>query len=174
MSARVATLAFAVLLMLPAARTRAETTVLFPPETEGCYVGTEIAAAAGIPPYRKPAVPVTVVRLERGHPQLALEETQARTAEGGRLINVRVIVTFADAGKSSSVKRYANGLYGLMRCSADACDAGNYKVERQSDGTVLLRMPGGLNVGGGTDSASRRLPDGHVYRLVAGPMRACR
>jgi hypothetical protein len=68
-----------------------------------------------------------------------------------------------------SVKRYANGLYGVMRCSADACDAGNYKVERQSDGTVLLRMTGGLNVGGGTDNASRRLPDGHVYRLVARP-----
>ena len=172
MSARVSTLAFAALLMLPAARACAEPAVLFPPETEGCYVGAEISAAR-IPPHRKPAVPVTAVRLERGHPQLALEETQTRTAEGGRLINLRVIVTFADAGKSG-VKRYANGLYGVMRCAADACDAGNYKVERQSDGTVLLRMTGGLNVGGGTDSASRRLPDGHVYRLAASPMSACR
>ena len=127
-----------------------------------------------IPPYRKPAMPVAAVRLERGHPQLALEEAQARSAEGGRLIYVRVIVTFADAGKSSGVKRYANGIYGVMRCSADACDAGNYKVERQPDGAVLLRMTGGLNVGGGTDSASRRLPDGHVYRLAASPMSSCR
>ena len=173
MSARIAALAFAALLTLPAARACAEPAGLFPPETEGCYVGAEISAA-GIPPYRKPAVPVTAVRLERSHPQLALEETQARTAEGGQLINVRVIVTFADAGKSSGVKRYANGIYGVMRCAADACDAGNYKVERQSDGTVLLRMTGGMNVGGGTDSASRRLPDGHVYRLVASPMSACR
>jgi len=172
-SARVAALPFAALLMLPAARACAESPVLFPPETEGCYVGAEISAAR-VPPYRKPAVPVTAVRLERGHPQLALEQEQARSAEGGRLINLRIIVTFADAGKPGSLKRYANGLYGVMRCSADACDAGNYKVERQSDGTVLLRMTGGLNVGGGPDNASRRLPDGHVYRLVASPMSSCR
>jgi hypothetical protein len=53
MSARVATLAFAALLMLPAARACAESPVLFPPETEGCYVGAEISAAR-VPPYRKP------------------------------------------------------------------------------------------------------------------------
>jgi hypothetical protein len=175
MSAEVQTLAVAALLMLPAARACAESNVLFPPQTEGCYVGAEITpAAAGIPPYRKPAVPVTAIRLQRGHPQLVLEEEQARPADGGRLINLRVIVTFADAGRPGAVKRYANGLYGLMRCSADACDAGNYKVERQPDGTVLLRMTGGLYVGGGADGANRHLPDGHVYRLVASPMRACR
>ena len=46
MSARVATLAVAALLMLPAARACAEPAVLFPPETEGCYVGAEISAAS--------------------------------------------------------------------------------------------------------------------------------
>jgi hypothetical protein len=56
------------------------------------------------------------------------------------------------------------------------CDANNYKVERQADGTVLLRMTGGLYIGGGTylDSATRHLPDGHVYRLVASPVDSCR
>jgi hypothetical protein len=177
MSAPARALAFAAALMLPAASACAEPDVLFPPATAGCYVGTEIApAAAGMPPYRKPAVPVTVVRLERGYPQLAQEEEQARPTEGDRLINLRVIVTFADAGKHGALKRYANGLYDLLRCSADVCDASNYKVERQADGTVLLRMTGGLYVGGGTerDNATRHLPDGHVYRLVASPMGSCR
>jgi hypothetical protein len=69
-------------------------------------------------------------------------------------------------------KRYANGLYDLLRCSAEVCDANNYKVERQADSTVLLRMTGGLYIGGGTygDNATRHLPDGHVYRFVASPM----
>ena len=62
-----------------------------------------------------------------------------------------------------------------MSCTADVCDANNYKVERQADGTVLLRMTGGLYIGGGTyrNNSDRHLPDGHVYRLVASPMAAC-
>jgi hypothetical protein len=170
-------LAFAAMLMLPAASVRAEPDMLFPPATAGCYVGAEIIpAAAGVAPYRNPAVPVTAVRIERGYPQLAQEEKQAPPTEGDRLINLRIIVTFADAGKHGALKRYANGLYELLRCSADVCDANNYKVERQVDGTVLLRMTGGLYVGGGTerDNATRHLPDGHVYRLVASPMGSCR
>ena len=169
------TLAVATVMLLPAATACAESDVLFPPATAGCYVGAEIPAAAGVPPYRKPAVPVTTVRLERGYPQLAHEETQARPAEAGRLINLRVIVTFADA-KRGAPKRYANGLNDLLRCSTEVCDANNYKVERQADGTILLRMTGGLYVGGGagSDSTTRHLPDGHVYRLTAGPMGSCR
>jgi hypothetical protein len=177
MSAQARTLAFAAVMILPAARACTEPDVLFPPATAGCYVGAEITlAAAGVPPYRKPAVPVTAIRLERGYPQLALEEKQAPPTQGDRLINLRVIVTFADAGRHGALKRYANGLYDLLRCSADVCDANNYKVERQADGTVLLRMTGGLYVGGGTylDSTTRHLPDGHVYRLVASPMGSCR
>src|ERR1700736_4978325 len=177
MSAQAHTLAFAAMLMLPAAGACAEADVLFPPATAGCYVGAEITpAAAGVPPYRKPAVPVTAVRLERGYPQLAQEEKEAPPTEGGCLIVLRVIVTFADAGKHGAPKRYANGLYGLLRCKADVCDANNYKVERQAEGTVLLRMTGGMYVGDGTygDNAERRLPDRHVYRLVASPMSACR
>ncbi len=170
-------LARAVALMLPAASAAAEPDVLFPPATPSCYVGAEITpAAAGAPPYRKPAVPVTAVRLERGYPQLAQEEEQEPPQEGDRLINLRVIVTFADAGKRGTPKRYANGGYERLRCSADLCDANNYKVERQADGTVLLRMTGGMYVGGGPygENADRRLPDGHVFRLVASPMGACR
>jgi hypothetical protein len=177
MSAQAHALAFAAVLMLPAAGACAEAEMLFPPETAGCYLGAEIApAAAGVPPYRKPAVPVTAVRLERGYPQLADEEKQAPRTDGDRLINLRVIVTFADAGKQGAPKRYANGLYDLLRCSADVCDANNYKVERQADGTVLLRMTGGMYIGGGTylENANRHLPDGHVYRLVASPMGSCR
>ena len=51
-----------------------------------------------------------------------------------------------------------------------------FATERQADGTVLLRMTGGLYVGGGTypDYANRHLPDAHVYRLIASPMSACR
>ena len=118
---------------------------------------------------------MTAVRLERGYPQLA-HEGRMRARGGDRVINLRVIVTFADAGKKGAPKRYANGRNDLLRCSADACDAGNYKVERQADGTVLLRMTGGLNVGGGSyrDSANRQLPDGQVYRLTASPTSACR
>ena len=174
MSAQARMLVVAAMLMLPATQVCAQSAVLFPPATAGCYVGAEIPVAAGVPPYRKPAVPVTAVRLERGYPQLAHEETQARPAEGDRLINLRVIVTFADA-KRGAPKRYANGRYDLLRCSADMCDANNYKVERQADGTVLLRMTGGLHVGGGagSDNASRHLPDGHVYRLTASPMGSC-
>jgi hypothetical protein len=87
-----------------------------------------------------------------------------------------VIATFADAGKPRTLKRHANGLYELLRCSADLCDANNDKVERQADGTVLLRMTGGLYVGGGTyrGNSDRQLPDGHIYRLVASTMAACR
>jgi hypothetical protein len=163
-------LALSAALMLPATA-YAE---LFPPETAGCYVGTEIPAA-GAAPYRKPAVPVMAARLQRGYPQLELEEQQAPRADGARLINLRIIVTFADAGKNGAPKRYTNGLYESLRCSVDVCDAGNYRVERQADGTVLLRMTGGMNIGGGSasDHASRRLPDGHVYRLAASPMAAC-
>jgi hypothetical protein len=171
------TLLFAALLMLPVRAVCAEPEALFPPATAGCYVGAEIPpAATGVAPYRKPAVPVTAVRLERGYPQLAREEEdQVRDAPGDRLINLRVIVTFADAGKPGMIKRYANGPNDLLRCSADLCDANNYKVERQADGTVLLRMTGGLYIGGGSygENANRHLPDGHVYRLVASPMAAC-
>ena len=175
MSAQAFALALAAALMLPAT-TFAQSNELFPPETAGCYVGAEIAATAGAKPYRNPAVALTAMRLQRGHPQLALEEQDARPADGGRLINLRVIVTFADAGKQGGPKRYANGLYDALRCSADMCDAGNYRVERQADDTVLLRMTGGLNIGGGPQGAgaNRRLPDGRVYRLVARPMDACR
>jgi hypothetical protein len=176
MSAPASMFAFAAMLLLPAAGLCAEAEALFPPATAGCYVGAEIPAAAGVPPYRKPAVAVTAVRLERSYPQLAQEDTLAPPTEGGRLINLRVIVTFADAGKRGAPKRFANGLYERLRCMADICDAGNYKVERQADGTVLLRMTGGMNVGGDTEGtySSRRLPDRHVYRLAAGPMSACR
>jgi hypothetical protein len=174
MSAPAFTFALAAVLMLSA--TARSEDVLFRPETAGCYVGAEIAPAAGAAPYRTPAVAVTAIRLQRGHPQLALEEEQTRPAEGGRLINLRVIATFADAGKDKGPKRYANGLWDALRCSADVCDAGNYRVERQADGSVLLRMTGGLNIGGGPQGAdaNRRLPDGRVYRLVARPMEACR
>jgi hypothetical protein len=176
MSAPVRALALVAALTLPAARAGAEPDMLFPPATACCYVGAEIPAAAAVPPYRKPAVLVTAVRLERGYPQLADEDTQAPPPEGGRLIYLRVIVTFADAGKPGTLKRYANGLYDRMRCAADVCDAGNYKVERQADGAVLLRMTGGLYIGGGTyrENATRHLPDGHIYRLTASPMSACR
>ncbi len=178
MSAPVRTLAFAAALMLPAARVYAEPEMLFPPATAGCYVGAEItpAAAAGVPPYRKPAVPVTAVRLERGYPQLAHEEEPGIPTDGDRLINLRVIATFADAGKHGAPKRYANGPNDLLRCSGEVCDANNYKVERQADGTVLLRMTGGMYIGAAAyeDKANRHLPDRHVYRLVASPMSACR
>jgi hypothetical protein len=177
MSAPARALALAATLMLAAARAGAELDELFPPGTAGCYVGAEVTpVAAGVPPYRKPAVPVTAIRLERGYPQLALEEEQAPPTKGDRLINLRVIVTFADAGQHGGPKRYTNGIFGGMRCSAEVCDANNYKVERQADGTVLLRMTGGLYVGGGPYPAepNRNLPDGHVYRLVASPMAACR
>jgi hypothetical protein len=126
-------------------------------------------------PYRKPAVPVTALRLERSYPQLAEEEGQSPPTEGDRLISLRVIVTFADASKHGAPKRYDSGRCDSLRCSADLCDALNYKVERQADGAVLLRMTGGMNLGGGPypNNAERRLPDGHVYRLVASPMGSC-
>jgi hypothetical protein len=173
------TLVFAAVLMLAASGAGAQPDDLFPPATAGCYVGVEIApTATGVAPYRKPAVPVTAVRLERGYPQLAHEEEDqiAHHPSGDRLINLRVIVTFADAGKPGMIKRYTNGPNDLLRCSGDLCDANNYKVERQADGTVLLRMTGGLYIGGGSygENANRHLPDGHVYRLVASPMAACR
>jgi hypothetical protein len=175
MNAPVRILALAAILMLPAAGARAETDELFPPATEGCYVGTESTPiAAGIAPYRNPAVRVTAMRLERGHPQLAQEEKQAPRSDGDRMINLRVVATFADAGKNGAPKRYESGAYALMRCSADICDANNYRVERESEGVVLLRMTGGLYIGGGSyGGASRHLPDGHVYRLAAKPMSAC-
>jgi hypothetical protein len=175
MSIQARTLAFAALLMLPAAAACAEPETLFPSATAGCYVGTEITPiAAGIAPYRNPAVPVTAVRLERSYPQLAEEEKERPGTEGDRLINLRVIVTFADAGKPGATKRYSNGRYDLLRCSADVCDANNYKVEREANGTVLLRMTGGMYIGASYGGANRHLPDGHVYRLVARPMDACR
>jgi hypothetical protein len=177
MSAPAHTLVFAAVLMLPAAAASAEADGLFPPATAGCYVGAEITpVAAGVAPYRKPAVPVTAVRLVRGYPQLAQEENQAPRTEGDRLINLQVIVTFADAGKPGAVKRYANGRYDLLSCTREVCDANNYKVERQADGTVLLRMTGGMYIGGGSygENANRHLPDGHVYHLAASPMAACR
>jgi hypothetical protein len=171
------TLAFAAALILPAAVASAEPEGLFPPATPACYVGAEIKPeGTGTLPDRKPAVPVTAVRLERGYPQLALdEEEHPPRSDGDRLLHLRVVVTFADAGRPGAVKRYTDGLYGVLRCTADICDGISYKVERQADGTVLLRMTGGINVGGGTyrTEADRRLPDGHVYRLVASPMAAC-
>jgi hypothetical protein len=173
----VRTLVFAAALVLPAAPARTEPDMLFPPATAGCYVGTEIAPAkAGVAPYRQPAVPVTGIRLERGYPQLDHEEKETPRADSARLINLRIIVTFADAGKQGAPKRYSNGPNDLLRCSADLCDANNYKVERQPDGSVLLRMTGGLYIGGGSypEGANRHLPDGHVYRLSASPMNACR
>jgi hypothetical protein len=176
MNVQAPTLAFAAMLLLPAARVCAEPEALFPPATAGCYVGTEITPiATGAMPYRNPAVPVSAVRLERGYPQLAQEEKEKPRTDGDRLINLRVIVTFADAGKQGATKRYANGSYDQLRCSADLCDTNNYKVEREADGTVLLRMTGGMYIGGGTyGGADRRLPDGHLYRLVARPIGACR
>jgi hypothetical protein len=167
-------LGLALTAMLLATPACAEQQALFPPETAGCYVGT-ITPAAGPLPSRKPAVPVTAVRLLRGYPELALEQEQAPRADGQRPIYLRIIVTFADAGKKGAQKRYANGRFGLMICSADMCDAGNYRVERQVDGTVLLRMTGGMTVGGDWErpNRSRRLPDTAVYRLTAGPMAAC-
>ncbi|MBR0755413.1 hypothetical protein JQ604_24810 [Bradyrhizobium jicamae] len=177
MKALTSTLVVAAMLALPAAAVRAETDVLFPPATAGCYVGAEVTPiTAGVAPYRKPAVPVTSVRLERSYPQLAHEEEQPPRADGGRMINLAVSVTFADAGKPGAVKRYSSGRWELLQCTADLCDAGNYKVEREAGGTVLLRMTGGMYVGGGPylETAHRRLPDGHVYRLVASPMAACR
>ena len=177
MSAVARILAFAAALMLPAAAAGAETDMLFPPATAGCYVGAEIApATAGVAPYRKPAVPVTAIRLERGYPQLDHEDREPPRADGARLINLRVIVTFADAGKQGAPKRYTNGPNDLLRCSAELCDANNYRVERQAGGAVLLRMTGGLYIGGGPypEGANRHLPDGHVYRLAASPMSACR
>jgi hypothetical protein len=176
MSAPVRALALVAALTLPAARAGAEPDMLFPPATPGCYVGAEIPAAKGALAYSKPAVPVTAVRLERGYPQLAEEDTQTPLPDGGRMINLLIIVTFADAGKPGALKRYSNGPYGSLRCTADICDANNYKVERQADGSVLLRMTGGMYVGGGSyrGTADRRLPDGHVYRLTTSPMSACR
>lgn len=176
MNAKACKLLAAALLMVPAASAHAQSGPLFPPATANCYVGAEIAPSADAPPYRKPAVPVTAVRLERSYPQLAYEETLAPRTDGGRLINLRVIATFADAGQHGGPKRYANGLYDLLVCSGAVCDANNYRVEAQADGSVLLRMTGGLFVGGGigSDDASRHLPDGHIYRLVASPMAACR
>jgi hypothetical protein len=173
MSAPAQALALAALLMLPAAAARAEAEGLFPPATTGCYVGTEIAAKPGAAPYRNPSVPLTAIRLERGYPQLVQEERES-PHDGHRLINLRVIATFADAGKPGAPKRYANGPYDLLNCTADLCDANNYKVERQADGAVLLRMTGGMYIGAFYGGADRHLPDGHVYRLVASPMAACR
>jgi hypothetical protein len=176
MSAPARMLVFAAILMLPAAAACAEPEGLFPSATPGCYVGTEATpVAAGIAPYRNPSVPVTAVRVVRGYPQLALEEGLT-DREGDRLINLQVIATFADSGKPGAVKRYANGRYDLLRCTTDVCDANNYRVEREADGTVRLRMTGGMYIGGGPygANASRHLPDGHVYRLTASPMAACR
>jgi hypothetical protein len=177
MSALPRALALTAGLMLPAAQACAEPDMLFPPATPGCYVGTEInPTAAGAAPYRKPPGPVTAVRLERGYPQLAHEEEERPPTEGDRLINLRVIVTFADAGKNGAPKRYANGPNDLLRCSGELCDANNYKVERQADGSVLLRMTGGLYVGAAAydNKPNRHLPNRHVYHLTAGPMGACR
>jgi hypothetical protein len=172
MSARAHALALAAVLLLPAT-TRAEQE-LFPLATAGCYLGAEVTPAArDAQPYRKPAVPVTAVRLQRGHHQLVLEEQEPPRTDGQRKIYLRIIVTFADAGKTGAAKRFTNGLWHSMVCSADLCDAGNYQVVRAANGAVLLRMTGGLYVGAEYGAANRRLPDGRVYRLVARAMSAC-
>jgi hypothetical protein len=166
--------AIAATLMLSAGFARAD--VLFPPATEDCYVGTDITPTGSKAlPYSKPAVPVTTVRLVRAYPELSEEETQERPRDG-RFINLMVNATFADAGKNGLPKRYSNGTYELLRCTDDLCDANNFKVERQPDGSVLLRMTGGMYLGGGPFSSDieRRLPDGHVYKLNASAMTACR
>ena len=176
MSVMLRGLAVAAVLVWPATHARAEGEVLFPPATPACYVGAEVTpVAAGVAAYAKPAVGVTAVRLERGYLQLVQEDARAPKA-GERAIYLRVIVTFADAGKSGAARRFSNGGNDLLICTADICDANNYKVERQADGTVLLRMTGGLYIGGGPHlaGANRHLPDGHVYRLSAKEMSACR
>lgn len=176
MSDAIRTSLLAAALMLPATMASTAPEVLFPPATAGCYVGTDTTPAGSKAlPYSKPAVAVTAVRIERGYPQLAWEEERERRPGEERMISLRVIATFADAGKGSAPKRYTSGSE-LLGCTADLCDANNYKVERQADGAILLRMTGGMFIGGGAyrETADRRLPDGHVYRLVASPMAACR
>jgi hypothetical protein len=165
-------LALAAVLTLPAVRAGAEP-VLFPPETAACYVGAEIAGGR---PARQSGVPVTAVRLQRGYSQLAVEQDRAPRADGAREVNLRLIVTFADAGKKGGQKRYANGLWEVLHCSADQCDAGNFRVERQAGNAVLLRMTGGITVSGDPErpNQNRRLPDTAVYRLFASLMEACR
>lgn len=165
-------LALAAALTLPVTPARAE--ALFPPGVAACYVGTDAPVAAGNAA-KKPAVAVTAVRLERGFPQLAHEETREPPKDGGRIVNVRVLVTFADAPKSA-IKRYASGQYELLRCTDDVCDAGNWRVERQADGSVLLRMTGGMHVGGGDyrGGSDRQLPDGLVWRLTASATGSCK
>jgi hypothetical protein len=168
-------LVIAVTLVLGTAGARVQAEELFPPATPACFVGVEVLpAAAGAAAY-KPAPGVSAIRLERSFPQLAFEETRDPPNADGRLVNVRMIVTFADAGKNA-VKRFENGRWDIMRCKDALCDAGNYRVEREADGSVLLKMTGGVNVGGGEygSSNSRRLPDGRVYRLSAKDMSACR
>jgi hypothetical protein len=177
MSAHVKSIAIGIVLAVCAAGARSEADVLFPPETPACFVGAEVLPpAAGVAAY-KPAAGITAIRLERSFPQLAYEEwreKQPQKAEG-RLISVRTIATFADAGKSA-VKRFESGAWEVLRCTDDVCDAGNYRVERQADGTVLLKVTGGINIGGGEyrSGNSRPLPDGRVYRLTAKDMSACR
>ena len=171
MSAPAATLAFVALLMLPAAGACAESDVLFPPATAGCYVGAEISRG------RRAALSQACRAGDRRAPRAWLSPACAGRDAGAhrrgrppdQLAGHRDL---RGCRQARAPKRYANGLYECLRCSADACDAGNYKVERQSDGTVLLRMTGGMNVGGGRTTCDRRLPDGHIYRLAASPMAA--
>jgi hypothetical protein len=168
-------LAIMALLVFCAAGAPVQAEELFPPATPGCFVGAEVMPpAAGAAAYKPPPA-VSAIRLERSFPQLAFEETRDPPNADGRLVSVRMIVTFADAGKTT-VKRFENGRWDLMRCKDEVCDAGNYRIEREADGSVLLKMTGGLNVGGGDygSSNSRRLPDGRVYRLSAKDMSACR
>lgn len=173
MSAVIRSLAVIAASVLCAVGARAE--VLFPPETAACYVGAPASDAPDATAAKRPAVPVTAVRLERSFAQLAYEQTQAPRKDGGRLVNVRVLVTFADASKSA-VKRFANGPYELLRCTDDVCDAGNYRIERQADGAVLLRMTGGMVVGGGDyrGGPNRQVPDGQVFRLTASANGSCK
>jgi hypothetical protein len=167
-----------VLALLPAT-SRVQAEELFPPGTAACFVGAEVLpVVSGAAPYKPPAAGVSAIRLERSFPQLAYEEwreKQPPPKPEGRLVSVRTIVTFADAAKGA-VKRFENGPWELLRCTDDVCDAGNYRVERQADGSVLLKITGGINVGGGEyrSGTSRPLPDGHVYRLSAKEMSACR
>jgi hypothetical protein len=163
------------LLALPLATSRSDADELFPPATPGCFVGTEVMPApAGAAAYKPPPA-VSAIRLERSFPQLAFEETRDPPNADGRLVSVRMIVTFADAAKNA-VKRFENGRWDIMRCKDEVCDAGNYRIEREADGSALLKMTGGVTVGGGEygSSNSRRLPDGRVYRLSAKDMSACR
>lgn len=173
MRSSVRTLALTTVLLLPLVHARAEE--MFPPGTPGCFVGTEVMPVAANAAAYKPPVGVSAIRLERGFPQLAFEEVREPDKGEGRIVSVRILVTFADAARNA-VKRFDSGAWDVMRCKGEVCEGGNYSVERQADGNVLLKITGGINVGGGAhgEGVSRRMPDGHVYRLAPKDMSACR